>query len=101
MKNSILREIAGPLAALLIVALLVAATTQNFFDAGNARNLILQVSIVAIVAGEPEIASRPSCPCHTRNAGGSSASNWAAISIIAVVGHSLCSIKDFDCLIFY
>ncbi|MFN7286209.1 MAG: ABC transporter permease, partial [bacterium] len=38
------------LAALLIVALLVAATTQNFFDAGNARNLILQVSIVAIVA---------------------------------------------------
>ncbi len=50
MKNSILREIAGPLAALLIVALLVAATTQNFFDAGNARNLILQVSIVAIVA---------------------------------------------------
>ncbi|MFN8831151.1 MAG: ABC transporter permease [Labrys sp. (in: a-proteobacteria)] len=50
MKNSLLREIAGPLAAMLIVALLVAVTTPNFLDGGNARNLILQVSIVAIVA---------------------------------------------------
>lgn len=50
MKNSLLREIAGPLAAMLIVALLVALTTPNFLDGGNARNLILQVSIVAIVA---------------------------------------------------
>ncbi|MFO1151738.1 MAG: ABC transporter permease [Alsobacter sp.] len=46
----LLREIAGPLAALLVVAALVAATTPAFRDAGNLSNLVLQVSIVAIVA---------------------------------------------------
>lgn len=50
MKSSILREIAGPFAAMLLVALLVAATTTNFLDRGNLANLILQVSIVAIIA---------------------------------------------------
>lgn len=50
MKGSILREIAGPFAAMAIVALLVALTTPSFNDLGNLKNLILQVSIVAIVA---------------------------------------------------
>lgn len=50
MKNTILREIAGPLAAMLLVALLVAATTRNFLEPGNLSNLVLQVSIVAVVA---------------------------------------------------
>ena len=50
MKNTILREIAGPLAAMLLVALLVATTTRNFLEPGNLSNLVLQVSIVAVVA---------------------------------------------------
>jgi ribose transport system permease protein len=50
MRSSILREIAGPFLAMLLVALLVAATTSNFLDRGNLSNLILQVSIVAIIA---------------------------------------------------
>jgi ribose transport system permease protein len=50
MRSSTLREILGPLAAMLVVALLVAATTANFLDRGNLANLILQVSIVAIIA---------------------------------------------------
>ena len=44
------KDIVGPLAAMVIVALVVALTTQNFLDAGNLSNLALQVSIVAIVA---------------------------------------------------
>jgi ribose transport system permease protein len=47
---SFLKEIAGPFSALLLVALLVALTTRNFLDAGNISNLVLQVSIVAIIA---------------------------------------------------
>ena len=39
----------GPLAAMVIVALLVALTTPRFLDAGNVSNLVLQVSIVALV----------------------------------------------------
>jgi ribose transport system permease protein len=50
MRSSTLREIIGPFAAMLVVALLVAATTQNFLDRGNLSNLVLQVSIVAIIA---------------------------------------------------
>jgi ribose transport system permease protein len=50
MKYGIMREIAGPLAAMIVVAVLVAATTRNFLDPGNLSNLVLQVSIVAIVA---------------------------------------------------
>ena len=50
MKYGIVREIAGPLAAMILVAVLVAATTRNFLDPGNLSNLVLQVSIVAIVA---------------------------------------------------
>jgi ribose transport system permease protein len=47
---SVLKDIAGPLAALAAVALVVALTTANFLDPGNLSNLALQVSIVAIVA---------------------------------------------------
>jgi ribose transport system permease protein len=47
---TVLRDIAGPLAAMMAVALVVALTTQNFLDAGNLSNLALQVSIVAVVA---------------------------------------------------
>jgi ribose transport system permease protein len=49
-RHSLLRETLGPLAALALVALLVALTTRNFLDPGNLSNLVLQVSIVAIVA---------------------------------------------------
>jgi ribose transport system permease protein len=47
---TVLRDIAGPLAAMIMVAAVVALTTRNFLDAGNLSNLALQVSIVAIVA---------------------------------------------------
>jgi ribose transport system permease protein len=50
MKGSWIHEIFGPLAAMLLVAAMVAVTTPAFVDTGNFRNLILQVSIVAIVA---------------------------------------------------
>jgi ribose transport system permease protein len=42
--------IAGALSAMILVAILVAATTNHFLDQGNLSNLALQVSIVAIVA---------------------------------------------------
>jgi ribose transport system permease protein len=41
--------IAGALSAMILVALLVAATTNHFLTTGNLSNLVLQVSIVAIV----------------------------------------------------
>ncbi len=47
---SVLKDIAGPLAAMVAVALAVALTTSNFLTPGNLSNLALQVSIVAIVA---------------------------------------------------
>lgn len=47
---SILKDIAGPLGAMTVVALVVALTTSNFLDPGNLSNLVLQVSIIAIVA---------------------------------------------------
>jgi ribose transport system permease protein len=50
MKGTTLREIAGPLAAMLIVMALVAVTTPSFRDLNNLNNLVLQVSIIAIVA---------------------------------------------------
>jgi ribose transport system permease protein len=50
MKRLLANQVIGPLAALLLVAAVVAATTPRFLDAGNVSNLILQVSIVAIVA---------------------------------------------------
>ena len=47
MSSSVLRDIAGPLAACLLVAMVVAITTPTFADFGNLNNLVLQVSIVA------------------------------------------------------
>lgn len=41
---------AGPFAAMLMVAIVVAATTNHFLEVGNLSNLALQVSIVSIVA---------------------------------------------------
>ncbi len=42
--------IAGALSAMILVAVVVALTTQRFLDQGNLSNLALQVSIVSIVA---------------------------------------------------
>jgi ribose transport system permease protein len=42
--------IAGALAAMILVAFVVALTTDRFLDPGNLSNLALQVSIVAIIA---------------------------------------------------
>jgi ribose transport system permease protein len=50
MRGAVWKEVLGPLAAMLIVAGIVAVTTPAFDDFGNLRNLILQVSVVAIVA---------------------------------------------------
>ena len=50
MKRFLASPFAGPLVALLVVAAAVALTTQRFLDGGNLSNLVLQVSIIAIVA---------------------------------------------------
>ena len=50
MRTTLIKEIVGPLAAMLIVAACVALTTASFRDSGNLNNLILQVAIVAIIA---------------------------------------------------
>ncbi len=42
--------IAGALGAMILVAVVVALTTNHFLDRGNLSNLVLQVSIVSIVA---------------------------------------------------
>ena len=49
MKAGLGQSLIGPLAATVLVALVVALTTDRFVDAGNLRNLALQVSIVALV----------------------------------------------------
>ncbi len=43
-------QLIGPFAAMLIVALIVALTTDRFLNPGNLSNLSLQVSIVALIA---------------------------------------------------
>ena len=50
MKALLGSPIIGPLAAMILVALVVAVTTPRFLDPGNLSNIALQVSIVAIVA---------------------------------------------------
>jgi ribose transport system permease protein len=50
MKQILNAQILGPLAALGLVVLVVALTTDRFLDPGNLANLALQVSIVSIVA---------------------------------------------------
>lgn len=43
-------QVIGPLAATMLVAILVAVTTARFLDVNNLRNLALQVSIVSLMA---------------------------------------------------
>lgn len=43
-------QLIGPFAAMIIVALVVAMTTDRFLNPGNLSNLSLQVSIVALIA---------------------------------------------------
>ena len=50
MKRFLATPLAGPLIALVVVATAVALTTDRFLEAGNLSNLVLQVSIIAIVA---------------------------------------------------
>ncbi len=50
MKRFLATPFAGPLIALVVVAAAVALTTDRFLEAGNLSNLVLQVSIIAIVA---------------------------------------------------
>lgn len=50
MKRIFDTQLIGPFAAMLIVALIVALTTERFLNPGNLSNLSLQVSIVALIA---------------------------------------------------
>ena len=50
MKRIFDTQLIGPFAAMVIVALIVALTTDRFLNPGNLSNLSLQVSIVALIA---------------------------------------------------
>ncbi|MDE0521876.1 MAG: ABC transporter permease [Boseongicola sp.] len=50
MKRIFDAQLIGPFAALVIVSLVVALTTERFLNPGNLSNLSLQVSIVALIA---------------------------------------------------
>lgn len=50
MKRIFDAQLLGPLAAMLLVALVVALTTDRFLDSGNLSNLALQVAIVSLIA---------------------------------------------------
>lgn len=50
MKRIFDSQLIGPFAAMVIVALVVALTTERFLNPGNLSNLSLQVSIVALIA---------------------------------------------------
>ena len=50
MKRMFDRQLIGPFAALVIVSLVFALTTDRFLNPGNLSNLSLQVSIVALIA---------------------------------------------------
>ena len=50
MKRIFDTQLIGPFAAMVIVALVVALTTERFLNPGNLSNLSLQVSIVALIA---------------------------------------------------
>jgi ribose transport system permease protein len=50
MKRIFDTQLIGPFAAMVIVALIVALTTDRFLNPGNLSNLFLQVSIVALIA---------------------------------------------------
>lgn len=50
MKRIFDARLIGPFAAMVIVAMIVALTTDRFLNPGNLSNLFLQVSIVALIA---------------------------------------------------
>lgn len=50
MKRILDAQLLGPLAAMLIVTLVVALTTDRFLDPANLSNLALQVSIMSLIA---------------------------------------------------
>ena len=50
MKRIFDTQLIGPFAAMVIVAVIVALTTERFLNPGNLSNLSLQVSIVALIA---------------------------------------------------
>ena len=50
MKRVFDTQLIGPFAALLLVIIIVALTTERFLYLGNLSNLFLQVSIVALIA---------------------------------------------------
>ena len=50
MKRSVLAPFAGPMAALLLIMGVVAASTPSFLAAENFRNIALQVAVLSIVA---------------------------------------------------
>ena len=50
MKRIFDAQLIGPFAAMLLVGLIVALTTERFLTPGNLSNLSLQVSIVALIA---------------------------------------------------
>lgn len=50
MKRIFDAQLIGPFAAMIIVALIVALTTDRFLNPSNLSNLFLQVSIVALIA---------------------------------------------------
>ena len=50
MKRIFDAQLFGPLVAMILVAIIVAGTTDRFLDSGNLSNLSLQVSIVALIA---------------------------------------------------
>ncbi len=50
MKRVFDAQLIGPFAAMMIVAVIVALTTERFLNPGNLSNLFLQVSIVALIA---------------------------------------------------
>jgi ribose transport system permease protein len=50
MKRMLDSPIAGAFGAMILVAALVALTTDHFLERGNLSNLVLQVSIVSIIA---------------------------------------------------
>jgi len=50
MKRIFDSQLIGPFIAMMLVAIIVATTTDRFLDSGNLANLSLQVSIVALIA---------------------------------------------------
>lgn len=50
MKRLNIAEFAGPLAALVLIVVVVAVTTPSFWSAENFRNIALQVAVLSVVA---------------------------------------------------